>query len=477
MHALGLTVALVATSCGGDDDATPSDADAPEPVETVADDADDAGDETGEHDDVTDAEPSEETAADDPVDDTDPVDDATDDADPVEEEIDDVDPADDPFTVFPTLGPPSGEPMLVGLVNTEGTPGLDFPDIRRAISGVVDYLNQHGGYGDRPIDLEVCVAAGSPETSQACAQELTGRGAELVLLGLDLFPDYATYTAAGVPVIGVLPILAGDYGADARFVTGGNATVMAASAGVADEYFGASTVGIISADNPGGNASRDALTGALDLLGIDYVSVTGGDDETDAGFLGLMRQAATGDPDLILSLYDEAGCIGLIRGRADLGIDTPVLSTGICAAGEVIDQVGDDALGWYFMGVATQEDDLETEIVGDIMGPVLGVAPDEVDTTSLGLGGLGMFMTMTLATLANHLAADGTPVTGESLYELLDTGAGFALWPGGAPLECGAADAYPAVCSFTFPVAEYLPGGEVRTVEGFDAFSALDFLP
>jgi hypothetical protein len=129
---------------------------------------------------------------------------------------------------FPTLAPPTGEEMLVGLVNTEGTPGLDFPEIREDIAGAFDYLNQHGGYGGRPLRLETCAAKGSPETSQACAQELAGKGVELVLVGLDLFPDYATYTAANIPVIGILPILPGDYTADALFLTGGNATLTSA---------------------------------------------------------------------------------------------------------------------------------------------------------------------------------------------------------------------------------------------------------
>ena len=159
------------------------------------------------------------------------------------------DPSADPYVVFPTLDAPTGEPMVVGLVNTEGVPGLDFPDIREAMQGAVDYLGQHGGFGDRPIQLETCITKASPESSQQCAQELVGKGVELVLLGLDVFPDYATYTAAGVPVIGVLPILPGDYSADALFLTGGNATVGGAMAAVAKDHFGAKTVGIVSADN------------------------------------------------------------------------------------------------------------------------------------------------------------------------------------------------------------------------------------
>jgi hypothetical protein len=75
--------------------------------------------------------------------------------------------ATDTSAAFPDLEPPTGEEFVIGLVNTEGTPGLDFPDIRIYTQAAADYLNQHGGMGGRPIRLEHCAAAGSPETSQA----------------------------------------------------------------------------------------------------------------------------------------------------------------------------------------------------------------------------------------------------------------------------------------------------------------------
>ena len=149
------------------------------------------------------------------------------------------------------LGPPTGAEMVVGMVNTEGGAGLDFPDIRRFIEAAVEYTNEHGGLGNRPVKLETCIANGSPETSQACAQELVGKNVELVLLGLDLFPDYKTYEAASIPIIGVLPILPIDYTANALFLTGGNATSQAAIAAVAKEYYSAANVSIIHADNAG----------------------------------------------------------------------------------------------------------------------------------------------------------------------------------------------------------------------------------
>jgi branched-chain amino acid transport system substrate-binding protein len=451
--ALLITLALVAGACGGDDDTATS------PPTAITDAPQDTAPATTQPD-------TGESA----TTDTAPADSKPDGSDPDTS-------TDDPRAIFPTLAPPTGEPIVLGLVNTEGTPGLDFPDIRLAIAGAADYLNRHGGIGGRPIEIVNCTATGSPETSQACAQEVTGKGVEMVLLGLDLFPDYATYTAAGVPVVGVLPILPGDYTANALFLTGGNATIMAAAAGAAKDHFRAESVGIISADNPGSNSTATSLTASLDALGISHISVKGGDNETDAGYQGLMRQAASGNPDLLISLYSDAGCIGTMRGRASLGIEIPVLTTSICSSADVLDQVGDDALGWNFIGVATPQETPSSAILKEIMAPVLGVEASEVDPTALGLGSLGLFLIMTLAVHGNQMADDGLDVTGPAMFDLLTDVDGLTLWPGDSPIDCGAAPAYPSICSFIFPFAEYVEGGEIRTIPGLEAVSSLEFLP
>ena len=54
---------------------------------------------------------------------------------------------------------------------------------------------------------------------------------------------------------------------------------------------------------------------------------------------------------------------------------------------------------------------------------------------------------------------------------------GLEQWPSGAPVECGISDGYPAICSFTFPFAEYQEGGGVLTVPGLERVSSIDYLP
>jgi ABC-type branched-subunit amino acid transport system substrate-binding protein len=381
-------------------------------------------------------------------------------------------------TAAATSGKATGPVLKIGLVNTEGgAAGLDFPDIRLAVVESVKYLNEHGGFGGRALALESCAAKGSPETSQACAQELVGKKVDLILLGLDLFPDYKTYTAAGLPVIGVLPILPGDYVAEAKFLTGGNATTTASMAAVARDHLKAKTAGIVSADNAGANGTAAALEAALDKAGITHKIVKGGDNETDAGYQGLLREAAKDKPDVIFNLYANAGCIGVIRGRVALGITTPVITTSICSGKEVLDVVGQDAAGWLFAGVQSDKDTPQRKVMQQIMAPVLKLPPEKVAGNVLGLGGLGFLGTMSLADYANAMAKDGKEVTAKTMYDYIGTTKGLKLYGDGALIECGASAKYPAICSFTFPYAELTKGGTIETIKGLEAVSAKELLP
>ncbi len=379
---------------------------------------------------------------------------------------------------FASLGPANGEPIIVGMVNTEGAAGLDFPIIRTISQASVDYLNEHGGFGGRPMELEICVSDSSPESSQGCAQELAGKNVEFVFLGLDLFPDYPTYAASGIPVAGVLPLFPADYAADAIYYNGGNATLGAAMAGTIVELFGATNVAIVSADNPGANGSEAAAIAAFDAAGITYRSIKGSDSETDAGFQGLVREALSDDPEVIVSLYGDAGCVGMMRGRAALGSDVPVIAANTCGAGEVLAAAGDDAEGWYFVGGGEQPDSPEILAVKAAAALEVGGDAADVSLSDLGLGRLAPLMFFTTAHAANEVAAAGGEVTGQAVYDYVKNNENpeLSLVPDGGQVRCGASASYASVCVFSLFIGTYTGDGQAGLVEGFERFDVIDYL-
>ena len=433
-------LALVAASCGSDSDSS-SDTEAP---------------------DVTD-EMVEETTAPEV---TEPTDTEPESTEPTDTE------APDDVEGFAALAPADGDPIVVGMVNTEGAPGLDFPEIATSTQATVDFLNDHGGLGGRQIEFEVCTAAGSPETSQACAQELVGKGVDLIFLGLDLFPGFDTFTAADMPVTGVLPIFPGDYTADALYMTGGNTTTTAAMAKFAVEFFDAKTAGIISADNVGANGTEASLKAVLDEAGITYTSVKGGDNETDAGFQGLMAQATADDPDVLFSLYADAGCIGTMRGRTspryrDTGDhDEPLWSRRSDQRrrrrrARLVLRRGRDREDWYAGGRRPRYDRAVARLhrsIGARARRTLDPADD--DTRDDG---------------EHH----DRRRNGD--HRRLDVrAAGYSddlvTWPDENPLACGSVSSIPRVCNFVFPIGTYVEGGIIETVPGFEALDTTDFL-
>jgi hypothetical protein len=138
----------------------------------------------------------------------------------------------------------------------------------------------------------------------------------------------------------------------------------------------------------------------------------------------------------------------------------------------VIDVVGDDAVGWSFIGIGGAGDTpaaLERD-------EIVSLGHDD-PAAFLGLGALAITSMMTVARVANHVAGDGGEVTGVAIYEELASTRELTIFPGETPLLCGSVAAYPSVCSFELPVGEYLEGGEVLTVPGFEAVSVADYLP
>ena len=53
-----------------------------------------------------------------------------------------------------TTPAPSGEPFVIGVVNSEGNPGVDFPDFSIAFRAAANYINSELGGFERAVGHE-----------------------------------------------------------------------------------------------------------------------------------------------------------------------------------------------------------------------------------------------------------------------------------------------------------------------------------
>ena len=114
---------------------------------------------------------------------------------------------------------------------------------------------------------------------------------------------------------------------------------------------------MVYSDNPGGQAGFNLLT--KPLLEAEGIAVTGVPIADTAGpqeFAPAIQAAGAADADVFIPLVTIQGCIGTYDALKQLGITTPVVTTGLCFGTpmtEHLAQTGDAATcpdGWYFGG-------------------------------------------------------------------------------------------------------------------------------
>ena len=77
------------------------------------------------------------------------------------------------------------EPILITLVNIEGTPVGSFPEIREGAEAAVKTINETmGGLDGRPFELDSCVHGLDPNEATACANEIADAQPNLHIQGI-----------------------------------------------------------------------------------------------------------------------------------------------------------------------------------------------------------------------------------------------------------------------------------------------------
>lgn len=286
------------------------------------------------------------------------------------------------------------DPVRIGLLNQENDPIGSFPEFRFGVEGAVDYLNaEKGGVDGHPIELVTCVQ-NSVEAAQNCAQDLATGELVSVINGINIWTFAFDFygTMGETPVIGGLPLFAGDYNApNARYFNGGSVAVYAGMARFAAEDLGATSVAVLLNDNPAASAAVDAgLAPIFDQFGVEFSQISVPLPLSDA--IPPVSQAVEADADYVMLLASGGECVPVARAASQLGIPAEqMIYSGGCTAAEVLAEVGDLMVGSYVhKGGYTAEDTwADAEILAELdsfEGLIDTYAPDAPDAQFTGLG-------------------------------------------------------------------------------------------
>ena len=150
-------------------------------------------------------------------------------------------------------GAPTGKPVVVGFVNVEGAPVASIPALRVASEAARNYINaERGGLNGRPVEFHVCLTNGSPESSTACANQMVEQKVVAVLGGTDLgsAASLPILTKAGIPYVGMTPLLPSDFTTEGAFTLDPGGLGLAAHAAYAVDELKADRVSVLHDDSP-----------------------------------------------------------------------------------------------------------------------------------------------------------------------------------------------------------------------------------
>ncbi len=265
----------------------------------------------------------------------------------------------------PVAADEDAEPIRIGLINQENSPAGSFPEVRAAAEATVAFINAElGGADGRPLELHTCVSDFSPETSQACAQDLVNKGVIAFVGGLDVGStgSIPVLEQNEIPVVGGIPVNLADMRSPIAFsFSGGTPGAFSAFVAYSVRELGAERIAIAYGE-------FESFEHSATTWGADVATELGAEVELipfpilGTDFLPVLTKAADFDADAIIVGAADTACVPLMETRRDLEIDAALLLVGACAATEILDQAGTAAEGVIFNSEGPFDDNREGEI-------------------------------------------------------------------------------------------------------------------
>jgi len=256
--------------------------------------------------------------------------------------------------------------IVIGMINQEDAPIGSFPEAREAAQAAVAHINEDlGGVNGRPLRLEVCRTAGTPESSAACANELLAKRPVAVLGGVDLGAgaSLSVFEREGIPYIGGTPALGEELTSPAAWMlAGGVVADLLGEAEYALDTLKVKRVGALYVDLPG------VLTTVIGAAGIvlrtkgvtDFKPVAAKADVAD--FAGPLKAATEGNPDAVVVVFPAQSCARVMAAARSLRVRARMFYPSACASQAVVAAAGPAAEDAYFASGYLPFDDPSPEV-------------------------------------------------------------------------------------------------------------------
>ena len=403
-----------------------------------------------------------------------------------------------------------GDPIVIGVQNPEGDPTGSFPEYRFGVQSAAEYINNElGGLGSdiqngtpgRPIKLEICSTAITPDDSQRCANELVAKRPTLVYSTLNFVGNqFPIYAAANIPVIVGNPQTVADFTSPNVYAVGaggGCVGVLTALVKFATQNLEANRVAIPWADTPPGVVCYyDLEAKPLDVLSG---KVTGSSplagSRPDLEYIGVPIKPATPDvtpqltqivqfePEAIIFAGQSADCWNLVGGLTRLGWTAKTTSTvfgSSCVDFDALKAAGDAAIGMYFAGSSgtnLNPPDTLTDPLAKFEAQTYQSKPTQYgmpdDQLKRGFAVAGWNGIMSLWERAGDVVRSDEEITGETLAAKYKSSDGIHMF-GSTPLACAKApEPYVAICNSTISITQW-DGENLNTV--VSPFSGVDLV-
>jgi branched-chain amino acid transport system substrate-binding protein len=350
----------------------------------------------------------------------------------------------------------TGKPLVLGMINMEDSPTGSFPEVRRDAEAAVRYVNEElDGVHNRPLQVEVCRTQGTPESSQACANQLRALNPVAVLGGIDLGASASlpVLERAKIPYVSLTPALGDELASVTSFtLAGGLAADLLGQAEYITGTLQAKKVGVVHLDLPGlQEAAVLAARTVLQKRGVSDVKIVSEKAEA-ADFVPAVRAATSSNPDVLMAVFPAQGCTRILQAVRALRVRARLFFPSACGAQEVFDAGGASAEGVTFASALLPYTATDNPEVATYRDKLRQYGPADAGPSLLSAAGFALVMNLHRLLMG---MGEGSP-TAEKLTEKLKSARDEPSFMG-HPFSCNGLQVplLPSVCSSAVRLLRY----------------------